>query len=118
RFDLCFASLFLHHFDSPALAELLSGVAAATDAFVACEPRRSGLARAGSRLVGLLGANDVTRSDAVKSVAAGFAGHELSSAWGVAAGDWIVEEFPALPFTHCFAAVRPSARAVGSAHGL
>ncbi|MGO9994180.1 MAG: methyltransferase domain-containing protein [Steroidobacteraceae bacterium] len=118
HYDLCFANLFLHHFDAAPLATLLRSVAASTDALVACEPRRSALARLGSRLVLLLGANDVTREDAVKSVAAGFAGRELSAAWTPAEGRWIVEEFPALPFTHCFTAVRASPRTVGSEHGV
>jgi hypothetical protein len=109
HYDLCFANLFLHHFDAAPLGTLLRSVAASTDALVACEPRRSALARLGSRLVVMLGANDVTREDAVKSVAAGFAGRELSAAWTPADGSWIVAEFPALPFTHCFTAVRASA---------
>jgi SAM-dependent methyltransferase len=117
QYDLCFANLFLHHFDSAPLAILLRAIASAADAFVACEPRRSGFARAGSRLVALLGANDVTREDAVKSVAAGFAGLELSSVWGQAvASDWRTAEFPAMPFTHCFTAVRANARTVGGAY--
>jgi SAM-dependent methyltransferase len=118
HYDLCLANLFLHHFDAADLAVLLRAVAAATDAFVACEPRRSGFARFGSRLVAFLGANGVTRGDAVKSVAAGFSGRELSSAWTAAAAEWIVEEFLAMPFTHCFAAVRAGARADGGAHGV
>jgi hypothetical protein len=118
HYDLCFANLFLHHFDTGQLATLLRGAAAATDALVACEPERSSLARLGSRLIVFLGANDVTREDAVKSVAAGFAGQELSAACASAAGNWIVEEFPARPFTHCFTAVRASARPVGAEHGL
>jgi hypothetical protein len=109
HYDLCFANLFLHHFDAAPLVALLRGVAAATDALVACEPRRSALARFGSRLVVLLGANGVTREDAVKSVAAGFAGRELSAAWCAADGTWILEEFPAPPFTHCFTALRARA---------
>ncbi|HWJ34882.1 MAG TPA: class I SAM-dependent methyltransferase [Steroidobacteraceae bacterium] len=118
HYDLCFANLFLHHFDPAALAALLRAVAAATDAFVACEPRRSGFSRVGSRLVALLGANEITRDDAVKSVAAGFTGLELSLAWGRGGSDWRVEEFLAPPFTHCFAAVRARARTEGGAHGL
>jgi SAM-dependent methyltransferase len=114
RYDLCCANLFLHHFDAAPLARLLSAVAAASDAFVACEPRRSGVAKWGSLLVGLLGANDVTREDAVKSVAAGFTGRELSAAWGRPDGDWAVEEFPAWPFTHCLAAARSGARLAGA----
>jgi SAM-dependent methyltransferase len=104
RYDLCFANLFLHHFESAPLALLLRAVAATTDAFVACEPRRSNLARFGSRLIVLLGANEVTRQDAVKSVAAGFTDRELSAAWNAAGGDWNLVEFSALPFSHCLAA--------------
>src|SRR6202163_553451 len=37
-FDLCFANLFLHHFEPAPLILLLRAVATATDAFVACEP--------------------------------------------------------------------------------
>ena len=74
RYDLCFANLFLHHFEPAPLVLLLRAVAAATDAFVACEPRRSSnIARVGSRLIGLLGASEGhADGDAVKSVAAGF----------------------------------------------
>jgi methyltransferase family protein len=118
RYDLCIANLFLHHFESPELSALLRGVAASSSAFVACEPRRGALARIGSRLVALLGANQITRGDAVKSVAAGFAGRELSEAWDSAAGDWILEEYPALPFTHCFGAVRRTARAAAGVRGI
>jgi SAM-dependent methyltransferase len=106
HYDLCLANLFLHHFDAEPLASLLKGAAAACNALVACEPRRSPLAHLGSRLVVFLGANDVTREDAVKSVAAGFTGQELSQAWAGADGDWQVLEYAALPFTHCFIASR------------
>ena len=105
-YDLCFANLFLHHFEPAPLILLLRAVAAATDAFVACEPRRSNLARVGSRLIVLLGANEITRQDAVKSVAAGFRDRELSSAWNTPGGDWNLVEFPAPPFSHCLAAAR------------
>ena len=104
-YDLCFANLFLHHFERAPLVLLLRAVAAATDAFVACEPRRSNIARVGSRLIGLLGANEVTRQDAVKSVAAGFTDRELSTAWSTRGG-WNLVEFPAPPFSHCLAAAR------------
>jgi hypothetical protein len=117
-YDLCFASLFLHHFSATGLALLLAAVAARCDGFVACEPRRDGLARAGSRLVGLIGGNAVTREDAVKSVDAGFSGHELTAAWQRNGGDWILAESRALPFAHCFSAARAHA-AIGSAsHAL
>jgi len=117
RYDLCIATLFLHHFDRAGLDILLPAVAARTDAFIACEPRRNRFARLGSRLVGMLGANDVTREDAIKSVAAGFAGLELTQAWLRAHGLWVANEFLAWPFTHCFAAIRASAHAPNADHG-
>jgi len=117
RYDLCLTSLFLHHFDAPELQVLLRGVAARSEAFIACEPRRDWIAGVGSRLIGLLGVNAVTRGDAVKSVAAGFRGQELSQLWrevtGAASrvrGHWQLEEFAARPFTHCFVAERRHAR--------
>ena len=56
-------------------------------------------------MVGLLGAGPVTRQDAVSSVHAGFRARELSSLWPNAQ-DWVVSEFPAGLFSHCFLAVR------------
>ena len=109
-YDLCFANLFLHHFEPAPLNLLLRAVAAATDAFVACEPRRSNIARVGSRLIVLLGASEITRQDAVKSVAAGFTDRELSAAWNTPGGDWNLVEFPAPPFSHCLAAARAKSR--------
>lgn len=117
KFDLCVANLFLHHFDGPALTGLLAGVAASSQAFVACEPRRSAVAALGSRLMVLLGANDVTRQDAVTSVAAGFTGSEVSAAWPVSSSDWRLSEYAAPPFTHCFGAVRNDARVHEVSHG-
>ena len=109
RYHLGVATLFLHHLDAAQLHQLLAGLALKTDAFIACEPRRDAFARLGSRLVGLLGANAVTRSDAVKSVAAGFAGSELSAGWPDARAGWQVDEGFAWPFTHYFAAARHGA---------
>ncbi len=106
HYDLCLTTLFLHHFERPVLTELLVAVAASADAFVACEPRRNALSRVGSRLLLLLGANEVTRHDAVKSVAAGFADHDLSGLWPESSDGWKIEEGFAAPFTHCFAARR------------
>ncbi|HEU4708590.1 MAG TPA: hypothetical protein VFS17_04690, partial [Methylophilaceae bacterium] len=74
--------------------------------FVACEPRRSWFALGGSRLVGLLGANDVTREDAVLSVKAGFRERELSSLWPHAGHSWELHECAAGLFSHCFIATR------------
>jgi len=112
RYDLCVAVLFLHHFESNELGALLAGAGARTDAFIGCEPRRDGLSRLASAGIGLIGANEVTREDAVKSVAAGFRGTELTAAWSQVPGEWITHEYRSPPFTHCFSAVRPSAREV------
>ncbi|HVC00709.1 MAG TPA: class I SAM-dependent methyltransferase [Steroidobacteraceae bacterium] len=109
RYDLCIATLFLHHFDTARLSILLSAAAARTDAFVCGEPRRDFLGRVASASIGVIGANRITREDAVTSVAAGFRGRELSTLWARAAGDWNVAEFRALPFMHCFTAVRATA---------
>ena len=104
HYDLCVATLFLHHFDDAPLAMLLSAVAASADAFVACEPRRDLVAQLGSHLVGVIGGNEVTREDAVTSVAAGFTQQELTTLWPTAHGPWRTSEYPARPFTHCFVA--------------
>jgi len=117
RYDLCITTLFLHHFKDPDLRVLLAGVAARSLAFIASEPRRDRFAYLGSHLVGLLGTNAVTREDAIKSVAAGFAGDEISAAWPKNEETWWVQEFRALPFSHCFLAARESARAAHAQHG-
>ena len=106
RFDAIVANLFLHHFEDAALAELLALVAQRTGCFVACEPRRSELALAGSRLLGLVGCNDVTRHDAVVSVRAGFTGAEIGALWPRASGWHLAERARGL-FSHCFVASRP-----------
>ena len=103
RFDAIFANLFLHHVERAALARLLRLAAGRTRLFVACEPRRSRTALAGSRLLGLVGCNDVTRHDAVVSVRAGFSGKEISELWD-APGAWHLEERRRALFSHGFAA--------------
>jgi hypothetical protein len=111
-YDLVLANLFVHHFDGAALGQLLHLIAACARAFVACEPRRSSAALLGSHLVGLLGANRVTREDAVLSVHAGFTDSELTALWPDTG--WQVLEYQALPFTHCFIAKKVD----GAAHAL
>jgi SAM-dependent methyltransferase len=108
-YDLCIATLFLHHFRDPELALLLEGVAARSRAFIGIEPHRGTLATLGSRLIGMLGVNAVTREDAVKSVAAGFAGAEITAAWP-SIDSWWIREFRALPFSQCFLAARRAVR--------
>ncbi len=102
-FDAVFVNLFLHHFDDERLARLLAAIASRTRLFVACEPRRSALALAGSRLLWALGCNDVTRHDAVASVRAGFRDSEISRSWPDP-GQWRIEERVAFPFSHLFCA--------------
>jgi hypothetical protein len=105
RFDAVFANLFLHHFEPGRLAELLQLIASRTRLFVACEPRRSRTALAGSRLLGLVGCCEVTRHDAVTSVHAGFADAEISGLWSECRG-WCLEEGPRGLFSHAFVAER------------
>lgn len=102
-YDAIVANLFLHHFEASQLGRLFALAAARTPLFVACEPRRARFALAGSRLLGLIGRNDVTRHDAVLSVRAGFSRSELSELWPIAEG-WTLEERRAGLFSHLFSA--------------
>ncbi len=105
--DMMVTNLFLHHFEGPALRELLRLVGDRTRMFVACEPRRSSFALLGSRLLGLIGCNHVTRHDAVVSVRAGFSGTELGDIFGGQNGQaWKTRETFAGPFSHLFMATR------------
>ena len=103
--DAIVANLFLHHLTVHDLRRLFLFASVRAPIFVACEPRRSRLALAGSRLMWFIGANDVTRHDAVISVRAGFSGGELSACWPLADG-WTLLEQPAPPFSHLFVARR------------
>ena len=107
--DLVVCNLFLHHFDGAQLARLLGAIANRSNLFFACEPRREWLALAGSHLIGVIGANLVTREDAVLSVHAGFQGKELSSLWPGSPPAWQLEEYSAGLFSHCFRAERVDA---------
>ena len=104
------ANLFLHHFSGEQLQLLFRLVAAGCDLFAACEPRRSALPLLASRLLGLIGCNDVTRHDAVASVRAGFAARELTALWPADSG-WTLREEEAGLFSHCFVATRRAGRA-------
>jgi SAM-dependent methyltransferase len=104
-FDAIVANLFLHHLRDDRLAPLLACAAHRTRTFIACEPQRARSALAASRLVGLLGANKVTRHDAVASVRAGFRDGELTLAWPRLQG-WCLVERRVWPFSHLFVARR------------
>jgi hypothetical protein len=103
--DVLIANLFLHHFSNDRLALLLRAAARFAPVFAACEPRRGTPALAASRMLWALGCNDVTRHDAAASVRAGFRGTELSALWPDR-DKWLLREFVALPFSHCFIAQR------------
>ncbi|MGH8593242.1 MAG: hypothetical protein ACREV3_05135 [Gammaproteobacteria bacterium] len=105
RIDLLLANLFIHHFSEERLCRLLQGIEARTGSFLACEPRRASLALIGSHLLGLIGCNAVTRHDAVLSVHAGFRAEELSALWP-RREDWILREWRAGLFSHCFLAAK------------
>lgn len=106
RWDLVTTTLFLHHFEDRPLGLLLAAIASRTHRFFACEPKRSWLPWLGSHLIGVLGANAVTREDAVLSVRAGFRDDELTAAWSPARGTWQTRESSAGLFSHCFSARR------------
>ena len=106
RFDVIVSHLFLHHFEGDQLGAVLRAAARRCDHFFACEPRRAPLALAASHLVGALGANAVTRGDAVLSVQAGFREQELSQAWDTVAAGWHFQERAAGWFSHTFVAER------------
>ena len=105
-FDIALANLFIHHFDSDQISRLFNAVSARTRLFVACEPRRARLPLVASRLVGLLGANEVTRVDAILSVKAGFREAELSSLWPAGNAAWELAERRSGLFSHLFVARR------------
>jgi hypothetical protein len=107
--DLISTTLFLHHFEGAPLDALLAGIAASTRRFFACEPRRAWFPLMGSHLVGAIGANAVTREDAVLSVHAGFRGCELTALWPAPATAWSCREFAAGLFCHGFSARRTGA---------
>lgn len=103
-YDLVLCNLFVHHFDEQNLLTMFSGIAQRTSLFLACEPRRAWLPLLGSYMVGAIGANVVTRQDAVLSVHAGFRAKELSALWPHIQNSWRLEEYAAGLFSHCFVA--------------
>ena len=103
--DVVMANLFLHHFPDESLSRLFRLISQRASVFVACEPRRGSFALTASRLVGLIGCNDVTRHDAVISVRAGFRARELSDLWPSASG-WKLDEAKTGLFSHGFVASR------------
>jgi hypothetical protein len=99
------ANLFIHHFTAESLRALFNALAEKAELFCACEPRRNGWSLAASRMLGLIGANAVTRHDAAVSVRAGFQGEELSALWP-SNSIWRLREHRAGLFSHLFLAQR------------
>lgn len=101
--DLMLANLFLHHFEDHELHELFRRLSRLTKAFVSCDPRRWNPALWATRLLWILGCNEVTRNDGRISVRAGFRGKELTELWP-ADGDFLLQEYPAGFASHLFRA--------------
>ena len=104
-YDGMLANLFLHHFSNAQLAEIFSHAARRTRLFIAIEPRRWLWSLGFSRLLWLIGCNEVTRHDARVSIRAGFTDHELSDLWPDK-GNWSLLEKPANLASHLFIAQR------------
>jgi 2-polyprenyl-3-methyl-5-hydroxy-6-metoxy-1,4-benzoquinol methylase len=102
--DIITTNLFLHHFQQE-LARLLALTAQSARLVVACEPRRNKFALRASRLLWVIGCNEVSLHDAIVSVRAGFAGQELSALWP-SPDRFELQEYAARLFTHCFVARR------------
>lgn len=105
RADLVVANLFLHHFKEDFLRRFFAELHPLTNAMVACEPRRWRPALLGSRLLGLIGCNHVTRHDAIVSVRAGFRDQDLTRLWPRSA-PFELHEYPAGLASHLFVATR------------
>jgi hypothetical protein len=99
------ANLFLHHLTPERLRLLFNAIAEKAELCCACEPRRARASLAASKILGLIGANRVTRHDAAVSVRAGFHNQELSALWPVQP-HWQLREQPAGLFSHLFLAQR------------
>jgi hypothetical protein len=106
--DAVTANLFLHHFTGEELTRLLGQIAQRAWLMVACEPRRAKFVVESSRMLWVVGCNDVTVHDAMTSARAGFTGTELSALWPQE-DRWELYEQPAAVFSHCFAARRVTA---------
>jgi hypothetical protein len=100
--DCIFANLFLHHFEDKKLSELFHLVSMKTTKVFGIEPHRSRGGIFGTKLLWLIGCNDVTRHDAAISVRAGFASNELSALWPEKS--WQLEESDEGLFSHGFLA--------------
>jgi hypothetical protein len=104
-YHLCFASLFLHHFDEKELKLLFHHLSGKTKRFLCIEPRRDRFGLLGALGLRLLGCDPVTLHDAKISVRAGFHHQELSHIWNQSVPSrWQLKERRAGLFSHLFSA--------------
>ena len=103
RWDLVLCNLFLHHFSDEQLRAIFQKLSQCARTFIATEPHRTPFAAKATRLLWLLGCNQVTLHDAAVSVRAGFRGHELTELWPANSGFQVMETAAGL-FTHLFTA--------------
>ena len=104
-YDLCFASLFLHHFDEKELKLLFHHLSRKIERFICIEPRRDRFGLLGALGLRLLGCDPVTLHDAKVSVRAGFHHQELSRIWNQSvSARWQLKERRAGLFSHFFSA--------------
>ncbi len=104
-YDLCFASLFLHHFDERELTLLFRQLSQKIERFICIEPRRDRFGLLGALGLRLLGCDPVTLHDAKVSVRAGFHHQELSRIWNQSVpARWQLKERRAGLFSHFFSA--------------
>lgn len=103
--EVIIANLFLHHFDSVRLVDLLKKVSERTKLFIAIEPMRFTPLVISELLLRLLGCNQITRHDAKVSIRAGFIGQEIYALWPVKKNWRVVERCTRLG-SHLFIAKR------------
>lgn len=104
-YDLCFASLFLHHFEEDQLKFLFNHISQKINHFICVEPRRNQFGLFGAAGLRLLKCDPITLHDAKISVQAGFHHQELSAIWSQSdVSKWNLEEHPAGLFSHFFSA--------------
>ncbi len=101
--DLCFASLFIHHFSFQQIGQLFQKLSRHTKAFLCLEPRRDWKGLIGAKALCCLRCHPITLNDALISVQAGFRHKELSHiADGNFPPNWERVERPVGPFSHLF----------------
>jgi hypothetical protein len=109
--DLCFASLFVHHFTFEEISRLFDQLKARTKAFVCLEPRRDWKGLLAAKALWCIRCDPVTLNDACISVRAGFLNQELSQIWMQnTETSWDMEERSAGLFSHLFSAKNLSDR--------